>query len=397
METGNLLRGWTLGDGFYLRDWMLLGAEIGRWESFVSNAHRTRRGPAISVMVENRESLTASVKNVSINRKIQDSLHEPMHGSATVTIEDVDGTLIVNGRSVIRRNDKIKIWTGFRRPGFRYGDLIPRFTGVVYEPTVNTRTREITLSLNDYGYLMKQAQTSGDFSDFNTPKLIVNELLDRLNLGDATWENEAGLPTTYVLGNTDLTRRSYWAITHGALLGISYIFFFDGNGDLQCKRRDNSSESQEVFKDKDILNIQHIQMSDLINEKSVDLGTAAPVPWSATAGDSLRWGQATYTKHDQASKALYGVSADYEAEELIAGWDNILPFVRDSILRLKYPRQLYELRCAARPYLEIMDKVRIDSDVENIHGQMVIIGIGEYISGSTYSQTLMLATHRELF
>jgi len=27
-ETGNLLREWTLGDGFTLADWMLLGQEI---------------------------------------------------------------------------------------------------------------------------------------------------------------------------------------------------------------------------------------------------------------------------------------------------------------------------------------------------------------------------------
>jgi len=205
------------------------------------------------------------------------------------------------------------------------------------------------------------------------------------------------LPTTFEFGNTTLSRRSYWAITHGALLGIGYIFYFDGEGDLQCKRRDNSSESQEVFRDRDIMGLQHIRMADLINEKSVDLGTAAPVPWSATANDSLRWGQATYTKHSFQSQALYGVSADYEAEEMVSGWGNILPFGQDSVKWHKYPRQIYELRCAGRPYLEIMDKVRIDSDVQNVHGQMTIMGIDEYVSGSSDSQTLTLLTHRELF
>jgi len=347
--------------------------------------------------VENIGSVTASVKNVSINRQIKDSIHEPLNGRGTITLEDVDGILITNGRSVIRRNDKVRIWVGFSRPGFRHGDMIPRFTGVVQEPTVNTATREVTLSLQDHGYLMKQAQTSGDWSDYNTPVLLINELLSRLNLGTATFENETGLPTTFEFGNTTLSRRSYWAITHGALLGIGYIFYFDGEGDLQCKRRDNSSESQEVFRDRDIMGLQHIRMADLINEKSVDLGTAAPVPWSATANDSLRWGQATYTKHSFQSQALYGVSADYEAEEMVSGWGNILPFGQDSVKWHKYPRQIYELRCAGRPYLEIMDKVRIDSDVQNVHGQMTIMGIDEYVSGSSDSQTLTLLTHRELF
>ena len=194
-----------------------------------------------------------------------------------------------------------------------------------------------------------------------------------------------------------ISRRSYWAITHGALLGIGYIFFFDANGDLQCKRRDNSSESDVSFDDEDIRNIVHKNMAELINEKSIDLNDAAPVPWSATAGDSLRWGQAAYTKHDKQSQAQTGISADHEAEEMLTTWDNILPFGRDSVLFFKYPRQIFLMSCAARPYLGLMDKVRINSEKQNIHGQMVIIGISEYISASTYTQTLTLMTHRELF
>ena len=409
METGNLLQtsGWTLGEwrldgglrltGFLLGAGMTLETEGGRWEVFRQNINRQRRTPVLSVMVENYGSVSAQVKNVTLNRKIQDSLHEPMHGSASVTLEDTDGSLIENGRSVIRKNDKVKIWTGFARNGYRHGDLIPRFTGVVYEPKVNTGRREVMLSLMDYGYLMKQAQTGGDFSDYNTPKLLVNELLNRLNLGDATWENESGLPTTYEIGMTDLSRRNYWKITHGATMGIGYVYFFDGNGDMQCLRRDHSSESGEVFKDTDIIGVHHVRTAGFVNQKSVDLNEAAPVPWSATADDSLRWGQATYTKHDRQSQALYGVSADYESEEMIAGWDNIYTFARDSILWLKYPRDIYELRCAAHPFLDIADKIRIDSAVQNIHGQMSIIGLDEYISAATYSQTLTLLTHRELF
>jgi len=228
-------------------------------------------------------------------------------------------------------------------------------------------------------------------------KLLLDELLSRLNLGAATWQNDSGLPTTYEIGNTTLSRRNYWKIAHGATLGIGYIHFFDGSGDMQCLRRDASVESGEVFRDSDIIGLRHVRMAEFVNQKSVDLNDAAPVPWSGTAGDSLRWGQATYTKHDKQSQALYGVSADYESEEMVSGWDNIFPYVRDSILWLKYPRHIYELRCAAHPYLDIMDKVRIDSDIQNIHGQMTVIGIDEYISASSYSQTLTLITHRELF
>lgn len=397
METGNLLRGWALSDGRLLEQAIPLGAEIGRWEAFKSNTNRDRRLPVVSVWVEGYGTVSARLKHCSYMRRIKDSLHEPLNGTGSVTLHDVDGDLIKNGRSIIRRNDKIKIWAGFGRHGMRHGDLVPKFTGVVREPSVNTQLKEVTLSLEDYGYLMKQSLTAGDFSAYNTPVLLVNELLDRLDLGSATWENESGLPTTFEFGNTTLSRRNFWQITHGATLGIRYVFFFDGNGDLQCKRWDTSSESAEVFRDTDIIDIKHVRMAELINEKSVDLGKAAPVPWSATAGDSLRWGQATYTKHDFTSQAQMGVSADYETEEMLTSWDTILPFGRDSVKWWKYPRQLYEMRCAAHPYLTLMDKIRIDSDENNIHGQMTILGDSGYISGSNYNQTLLLMTHRELF
>ena len=398
METGKLLREWTLGDGFTLSQWMLLGQEIGRWDPFVRNAAARQRRPVFSVFVEGQGSVTGSAKNISYNRRIKDSMHEPNHGSGTVTLQDKDGTLVTNGRSVIQEGDKVQIWAGFARQGFLNGDMVPRFTGTVQTPEVNTNTGEIKLALQDYGFIMKKAQTSGDFSDFNTPKLLVEELLSRLNLKAPTWENESGLPTTFTLGMTNpLSRRSYWAITHGALLGINYIFFFDANGGLQCKRRDNSSESEVVFKDSDIRNITHRDTAELINEKSIDLNDAAPVPWAdGTAGDSIRWGQGTYTKHDKQSQARLGVSADYESEEMLTTWSNIITFGRDSVLYFKHPRQIYEMSCAARPYLEIMDKVRVDSDRRNIHGQMTIIGLDEYASGSTYSQNLTLLTHKEL-
>lgn len=398
METGNLLRAWTLGDGFILRDGMSLGAQIGRFEVFRNNAKKYRRRPVLSVFVEGQGSVTANVKNISRNRKIKDSLHEPTHGSGSVTLQDKDGSLIRNGRSVIRTGDKVKVWAGFAREGYRHGDSVPRITGVVQDPEVNTSTGEVTLALQDYGFLMKNAQTSGDFSAYNTPKLLVDELLGRLSLNAPAWENELGLPTTFTLGMTNpLSRRSYWAITHGALLGISYVFFFDADGILQCRRRDGSTETDEVFRDEDIVWIRHKGMAELINEKSVDLNGAAPVPWSATAGSSLRWGQATYTKHDKQSQALFGVFADYESEEMLSTWDNILPFVRDSILYSKYPRHIYEMSCAARPYLEIKDEIRVDSTKHNIHGRMEVIGLSEEASASNYSQTLTLLSSEELF
>jgi len=396
-ETGNLLREWTLGDGFTLADWMLLGQEIGRWEPFVRQAKSRRRRPELSVFAERTGSLTQYVKNVTFTRRIQDSLHEPQHGKGRIVLQDKADELIQNGRSVIGQNDKIKVWAGFGRSGFQDGDLIPRFAGIVKNPQVNTRTRQIALDVQDYGYLMKQAQTSGDWSDYDTPTLMIIELLNRLNLLAPEFQNATGLPVTYTIGNTTLSRRNYWKIADGALKGIGYVMYFDASGDMQCKRRDNTYESDNVFYDADIISIMYERMAEVINEKGVKMDGIA-TPWAkGTAADSIRWGQAIYTKESEISQAQNGIMADYEAEPMVAGWDNILPFGRDSVDWLQYPRHIILMKCTARPYLDLMDVVRVDSDKYNIHGQMTILGVSEYISSSNYNQTLALISHKERF
>lgn len=397
METGNLLREWTLGDGITLADWMLLGQEIGRWDPFVRHSRDQRRRPVASGYVENTGSITQYIKNISFSRRIQDSLHEPQHGKAKITLQDDGAELIENGRSVIRKNEKIKVFAGFHRENFIDGDLIPRFTGIVKNPVINTRTKQIALDVQDYGFLMKQAQTSGDWSDYPTPSTLITELLNRLNLKAPEFQNSTGLPVTYTIGNTTLTRRNFWKLADGALKGIGYVLYFDASGCLQCKRRDNSSESDEVFFDSDIINIRYENMADLVNNKSVAMNGIV-TPWSeGTAADSIRWGQSLYVSKSEISQAQNDMIADYEAEPMIAGWDNVLPFGRDSVNWLQYPRHIISLKCPARPYLDLMDKVRIDSDVYNIHGQMTILGISEYISSADYKQTLILISHRELF
>ena len=397
METGNLLREWTLGDGFSLEDWMLLGQQIGHWDAFVRQARSQSRQPVMSGFAENTGSITKYIKNISFSRRVQDSLHEPQHGSARIVLQDQADELIENGRSIIRKNDKIKIWAGLERSGYIDGDLVPRFTGVVKNPQVNTRTRQIALDVKDYGFLMKQSQTSGDWSNYNTPTLMITELLNRLDLLAPTFQNAAGLPTTYTIGNTTLRRRNFWKIADGALKGIGYVMYFDASGDMQCKRRDFSFESDELFTDDDIISIKYERMANLVNEKAVEMNDVI-TPWSGgTAGDSIRWGQSIYTKKSEISQAQNGVEADYEAEEMIAGWDNIHPFGRDSVEWLQYPRHIILMKCPARPYLDLMDKVRVDSDRYNIHGQMNILGVTEYISSTNYNQTLALISHRELF
>ena len=203
---------WTLSDGYTLGDALYLGQIVG---SSASVAPETGGGerigirrPAISAFIELQGDVTANIKNFQFTRRIEDSLHEPGHGSGTLTLKDTEGQFIQNGRCTIRPNDKVMIFAGFGVHGRLYSEGLPRFTGIVKEPAINAETGEIGLNLQDFGWPMKNKQTSGDWSDYNTPKLLVDELLSRLNLGEPVWENETGLPSTFALDTDSLSRRN---------------------------------------------------------------------------------------------------------------------------------------------------------------------------------------------
>lgn len=395
MIYGKLYHDWTLGDGYTLGDGKLLGEQTGRWHVFKRKCEDPIRRPVLSVFVERQGDVSDKVLNVSFSRKIKDSLHEPGHGSGSVVLLDPDGDLIQNGRSLIQPDDKVKIWAGWKDAKGWESDMLPRFTGVVREPVVDTAGSTVTLSLQDFGYTMKQAQTSGDWSDYDTPKALVNELISRLSLGTPEWVQEDAAPSTYSLNTSNLSRRNYWKITHGATLGINYIFYFDHNGTLQCKPRSWYNDTDVWLDDSDIIWIRHLRMAELINEKSFDLGTET-VNWSGfMAGDHIRWGMDTYVDKDMQAQALYGEAADYEAEEMIADWSSIYRFVREAVEQNHHRRSLYEVRLKARPYLDISDRIHINSERYNIKGDMTIQGMAEDISGANYGQALTVLTERE--
>jgi len=146
MFTGDLCHVWTLGEEHPLEEGLYLGQLVGRCQIFISNAAKVRRHPQISAFVELQGDVTAYIKNFSFNRRIEDSLHEPGHGGGQLTLQDSTGRFVKNGRSVITPGTKVTIYAGFARSGYLHGDLIPRFTGVVKDPSITTATGEVTLA-----------------------------------------------------------------------------------------------------------------------------------------------------------------------------------------------------------------------------------------------------------
>jgi len=399
MIYGSLGRVWNLGDGYDLSDGLFLGQIIGRWYRFeyVASSLSSTRNPALSVFLEYQGDVSARVKNVTFTRRITDSLAEPGHGYGSVVLQDDDGSFTQNGRSVIKQHDKIKIYAGWDSPADSGSDLLPRFTGIVKESVISTDGSELTLSIQDYGYLLKQAQTSGNWSEFNTPDLMVTELLSRLYLGTPEWAFQSGDHITYSLATDELSRRNYWKLIHGATLGINYVFWFNENGIMQLRPRHYTNDLELTLTDADMTWIRHERPGKLINEKSFAMGDAAPPPWSGfMAGDHVRWGQAQYTQKDDIGQGLYGVFANFEAEEMIQDWQSIYRFVRDSVELFKYPREIYNVRLPAQPYIDILDLVGVKSDKYGIHGDMEVIGIQENVTAGNYGQVLTLLSGREL-
>lgn len=417
MDYGNLKRCWRLGDGYTLADGMKLGHQVGRWREFAYRSAAQERDimpvatssiekvrhPTYSLFIEEVGDVTAYMKELTFRRGIKDSLHEPIPGKGSAVLVDTDGVFIDNGQCTIRPGSIIRMWAGFYEDSIQEGDNVPRFKGEVIEPKISSATGKIELLLGGMGWQLKRSHTSGDYSDYNTPKLLIDELIASEFLGTVSYENETGEPTTYEFGNTTLNRRSKWAIIHGATLSIGYIFYFDHSGQLQCKRRESFNDINVLLDDSNIISIEHVSMAEFYNKKSIGHAGENPT-WAFTLGDNVRWGQTTYTKTDRLSRALYGEESeiskfkgDYEDDELIAGWSNAYSNINTGLEWFPYPRHVYAVEIPALPQVNMMDRLTVLSDERDIKGKMSVIGIEERIRAGYYYNVLTLLSEAERF
>jgi hypothetical protein len=379
-------RCWNLGDGYTLGDGMTLGqliyppgdVDIRAEDAFIRDYSAYVRSPTFSVLLGLQGDVTEYVKNISWNRRYKDSLHESNHGRGQVTLLDTDGRFIENGRCTITVNDQIKIWAGFNNTN------LPRFAGIVTDPKVNTETHEVYLGIADKGWLLKRSQTSGDYTDYTSPKLMIDKLYSDLAMGVVTYENEDGLPATFELQNLTLEQRDRWSIIHDVIWPLMYVFYLDEDGKLQCNRRDSFNETDIVFIDANVMDIEHLEIAELINKRSVSHSPEIPTWDGWTLGDNLRFGEVTLTKTDYYSVGQYGEKADQEDSPYIGTFANaaiIVPATIDYFSRL---RQIFSLKCAAIPTLAMQDLVYVNHEGGNVKGWFMIIGIEEYISAGNF-------------
>lgn len=389
MDFHNQVQHFLLGSGATLGDGFLLGMQIPLTGVFEERSRATDRRPTNSIFVERQGDITDDGIVADFIRRAEDSLEEPNYGVGTITISDDEEKYIDNGRSVFRTNDKVMIFAGFE------GENLPRFSGIIRDIQVQADLKVQVLTIAEQGYSLRTSKTSGDFSSFGTPKLLVDELIGRIRAGDIVYEDETGPPTTFEFGNTDLSLRSFWAMIHGASLVISYLQHFDERGRLNLTRRTTFDNTGYVFTDFEIEKLTHIKVAKLINHKTIDFVQIIRPEFDA--GDGVRAGQHARGRTDSASKHRYGEHENQETDELIGSWNNAGLMIDQTLDFFPFPRDIYRMKIPALPQFQISDQIFIDSAETGIKGFFSIIGIEERISSTSYSGIYTLLSEGERF
>jgi len=230
MDFANLRRAWMLGDYKLVGDGMYLGAYTGRYLLFERRSKDSLREPSFSVLAEEFGDISDSVTEAEYWRRQEDSLGEPNYGEGTIAIFDEEGEYVENGSPLFRVGKRVYIFAGFN------DDNVPRFGGIIRNIFVDSTARNIQLSVSEEGYRLRTAKTSGDYSSYGTPKLMINQIATEANIADPIYENETGQPTNFQFGYTDLRLRSHWSIIHGSAFCIGYKQIFTEAGRLKLRR-----------------------------------------------------------------------------------------------------------------------------------------------------------------
>lgn len=359
-------------------------------DAFKRHQAANGRVPTFSVFLEEQGDISSYCKAITCNALIQDSLHQPSYGRGNITLQNKDGAFTEAGKPTIGPGSKIKVFAGFDN------DNIPIWKGTVTEAKPTTDMHEVVLSIAQFGGVLNNVHTSGDYSAYNTPKTLINRLCQLAGLSAPVYQNESGQPTTYTFGNDYIeTNKSYWAIVHGATFCIFYVPYFDVNGVLNLRRRSDFTDADFLFDDSNIISIESLDKADLINNKVIDYGN--PVRFEFTLGDNVTFGQRTRRDSNSYSQSQWGEDADYETDELVGTWTKAGTIIDEVMDYYPYLKYLYRIKAEAVPQLELLDRPRVKTVKHNIEGKFVVLGRRHEIRPGYYVTTDTLMSEGERF
>jgi len=388
MQFGNFERVWALGDGITLGDGLTLNEYIGAYHTFIRRQASKSRYPTFSVLLEYFGDISPYVKSVNCNMMITDSLHQPTYGRGNIIIYDKAGIYTDGGRSLIDENFKVFIFAGFN------DDNIPIWAGRVTDAKADTDKHEVNIALAQDGHILANRTTSGSFSAYNTAKTLTDYLCGLAGLAKPIYENESGQPTGVTFGNSfQENNRSYWAMVYGACLNIFYIPIFDVNGVLNLKRRDSFNDVDFLYNDSNIEYMKYLEEAEMINRKTIDYTN--PVRFEFELGDGVQIGQRSKSAQNSYSIAQWNEKSDYETDPFIGTWTRA-EAITDQVLDFyPYRRALYEVRSPGIPQLELLDRVRVRYEKQNIQGKFIVMGRRHEITPGNHVTTDKLLSSGE--
>jgi hypothetical protein len=347
-----------------------------------------KRTPTFSVFIEGVGDITSDVVSIDVDCSITDSLHQPSYGHGNIVLADPEGKYNDGGISIVEYRYKCNVFAGFNDMN------IPIWSGMVTDSSINTSDHTVNITLSQSGYILGNPtgtresghSTSGNLSAYDTPKKLIDYLMNSAGLGAAQYENESGQPSTVKFGETyqDNTR-TYWAYIHGSCLNMFYIPFFDINGVLQIRRRDGFNDVDYLFDDYNTSYIQFVSQAELVNNKVIDYGQ--PVKFDFTLGDNVLIGASSRSKSNAYSKGRWGERTDAETDPLIGMWSKAGTIIDEILDYYPYMRLLYDITSPGVPQLELLDRIRIKSDKQNISGKFIILGRSHRIRPGYYATT----------
>ena len=390
MQFGFFTHNYTLSDGFTLDGTLSLSSHLAAYHKFIRRQAMTTRHPTFSVLLEGFGDISTKVKNISCDASITDSLHQPSYGRGNVIIYDNSGIYIDGGRTLIDVNTRIYIFAGFNN------DNIPIWAGRITDAKADTDKREVNLSIAQDGHILSNRSTSGDFSSYSTPKTMIDYLCQQAGLPSPIYENESGQPSTVTFGNTyQDNNRTYWAMVHGACLNMFYVPLFDVNGVLNLKRRSGFTDVDWMFQDSNIEYMKYLDEAEMINKKIIDYTN--PVKFEFTLGDSVNLGQSSRSESSSYSIAQWNEDSDYETDPFIGTWTRAGTINAEILDYYPYRRTLYEVRGAGVPQLELLDRVSVRYEKQNLYGKFVVMGRKHEIAPGYYTTTDKLLSAGERF
>lgn len=187
---------------------------IAQQERYKRNATARSKQPSLAIYVQGIGDISDYVKSYYFDRQIENAIKENAPATGHIVISDLDGLFTENGRPKIKTNASVIINAGYEN------EQLPRFSGIVTNPRIDTARKEIDIEIADYAQVLDEKDAEGFYSDYPTPKTLIERLLSQVQPCSLAveYENETGEVATYEFGNLGASFASACSSGSGATM-----------------------------------------------------------------------------------------------------------------------------------------------------------------------------------